>query len=247
MIFSEPEVRGAFFSGAGEGVAITANELSFGGTDAIGITDTSTLTESHHDASRVFAATGRDLLIGAGTAGAGELVTQGGGTAVRVANLAGRTYEAVDTAVAVNASAQAAASGNFAGAAVGLAGSGAVPVKAVAGLSRYKPVELTLNGRSLYNGNSRKSMRMQYGYDLLESGSNDVVKTGISGIGPNGHGVLERAQSQVNSLSGSVGPPSHRYEIVYQSVNRSDALVSERFRSLQLRAAGHSMSKHDRP
>lgn len=124
----------ATVSGAGEGVAIAANTYTFGATDALGVTDTSQLNESYHNASRVAATVSRDVAIAATGLGAAQKAAQGGQAAnvvAKTANAYDKVQDAKDTAGALVAAASGdptalavAVVGKAAGSAVG----GATPV-----------------------------------------------------------------------------------------------------------------------
>lgn len=86
-------VAGAAASGAGEGVQIAANTYTFGAIDSLGITDTSQMNESYHDASRVAVTISRDAAIAAVGAGAAQAAANGG----RAANVVSKGVEAYDT------------------------------------------------------------------------------------------------------------------------------------------------------
>src|SRR5690606_4046974 len=125
------EMVRATVSGAGEGVAIAANTYTFGATDALGVTDTSQLNESYHNASRVAATVSRDAAIAATGLGAAQEAAQGGQAAnvvAKTANAYDKVQDAKDTAGALVAAASgdpaaltAVAVGKAAGSAVGKA------------------------------------------------------------------------------------------------------------------------------
>jgi hypothetical protein len=103
-------------------------------------------------------------------------------------------------------------------------------------------------GISEPHGNSKTSMKPQHGYEIYETSSGDVVKTGISGVPLNKNGTSPRANKQVNALNVSEGPDTYRSRVVKTNIpGRAAALEWERTNALRLHQAGHSLRLHDRP
>ena len=98
------------------------------------------------------------------------------------------------------------------------------------------------------HGNSKLSTKPQHGYEIYNTETGDVVKTGISGQKLNLNGTSPRANSQVNKLNKSTGTQLYDARIVETDMpNRLSALEWERENALRLWNEGNSMSLHKRP
>ena len=98
------------------------------------------------------------------------------------------------------------------------------------------------------HGNSKLSTKPQHGYEIYNTETGDVVKTGISGQKLNLNGTSPRANSQVNKLNKSAGKNLYDSRIVATDMpNRLSALEWERENALRLWNEGNSMSLHKRP
>ncbi len=98
------------------------------------------------------------------------------------------------------------------------------------------------------HGNSNSSMKLQHGYDIYNTQTGDVVKTGISGQSLNLNGTSPRANRQVNALNRAAGEDSlFAARIVFQADGRSAAKAAEAARAEYLREIGNSMREHKRP
>jgi len=98
------------------------------------------------------------------------------------------------------------------------------------------------------HGNSKKSTKVQHGYEIYNVETNDVVKTGISGQPLNKNGTSPRANSQVNKLNKAVGTNLFGARVVVSDLpSRQAALNWERLNTQRLFDAGHSLSIHKLP
>ena len=101
---------------------------------------------------------------------------------------------------------------------------------------------------SSVHGNSRTSTKPQHGYEIYDTDTGDVVKTGISGQQLNLNGTSPRANSQVNRLNRMYGEEKYSARVVINNMpNRAVALEWEKNNALSLWNAGNSMSIHQRP
>ena len=107
------------------------------------------------------------------------------------------------------------------------------------------PVPSGANPKSNVNGNSRNSQKPQHGYEIFDSQTGDVAKTGVSGQPLTVNGASPRASRQVNKFNSEGGDFEAR--VVAKSDNRSDILGWERQNAERLRREGNSMTKHKRP
>lgn len=55
------------------------------------------------------------------------------------------------------------------------------------------------------NGNSKQSTKAQHGYEIVDTKTNKVCKTGVSGCGLNKNGTSPRANSQANKWNKEPG------------------------------------------
>ena len=69
---------------------------------------------------------------------------------------------------------------------------------------------------SKVHGNSKLSAKPQHGYEIYNTETGDVVKTGISGQKLNLNGTSPRANSQVNKLNKSAGKNYMILELLHQ-------------------------------
>ena len=101
---------------------------------------------------------------------------------------------------------------------------------------------------SKVHGNSKLSTKPQHGYEIYNTETGDVVKTGISGQRMNLNGTSPRANIQVNRLNRGAGKNLYDSTIVATDMpNRLSALEWERENALRLWNEGNSMSLHRRP
>ena len=135
---------------------------------------------------------------------------------------------------------------------VGVIAGTAGAVSAEAGLARATNQVLRLPPR--VNGNSRASTLAQHGYEIVDTMTGDVVKTGISGGRRTATGGSARANRQVGRWNRQAGQPG-RYaarvvvEIPEGPGARALALEWEAANAARLRAAGqlNDPLKHTRP
>lgn len=91
-------------------------------------------------------------------------------------------------------------------------------------------------------------MRPQHGYDIYNTQTGDVVKTGISGQPLNQNGTSPRANAQVNAWNKAEGPGTYAARIGPTDMpGRTAALNWERSNVNRLRDMKHSLAKHKRP
>jgi len=98
------------------------------------------------------------------------------------------------------------------------------------------------------NGNSLRSRRVQHLYEIYETSTGDVVKTGISGQPLNLDGSSRRANLQVNKWNRQEGAGKFAARIITKGIkSRAKAVGLEKLNAERLRAEGHSLRKHFRP
>ena len=98
------------------------------------------------------------------------------------------------------------------------------------------------------HGNSKASTNPQHGYEIYNTETGDVVKTGISGQKLNLNGTSPRANSQVNKLNSSIGKQLYEARIVTTNMSsRQVALEWEKMNALRQWNGGNSMFLHKRP
>jgi RHS repeat-associated protein len=98
------------------------------------------------------------------------------------------------------------------------------------------------------HGNSRSSSREQHRYEIRDTTTGDVKKTGISGRELNQDGSSPRANGQVNSLNREAGQDRYSAEVKETGLpGRQAGLDAERSATAQLKAEGHSLEFQKRP
>ena len=98
------------------------------------------------------------------------------------------------------------------------------------------------------HGNSKLSTKSQHGYEIYNTKTNDVVKTGISGQKLNLNGTSPRANAQVNAFNRAANDILYKARIVATNMpNRATALAWEAENALRLYQEGNSMAFHSRP
>ena len=119
---------------------------------------------------------------------------------------------------------------------------------AVGNKSAQKVATLESGSTPKVHGNSKLSTKPQHGYEIYNTETGDVVKTGISGQKLNINRTSPRANSQINKLNKSTGKQLYDARIVTTDMpNRLSALEWERENALRLWNEGNSMSLHKRP
>ena len=112
----------------------------------------------------------------------------------------------------------------------------------------YEPVLVHNSCSDSYHGNSSKSTKKQHGYEIIESDTGKVVKTGISGGDLNINGSSKRANSQVNNWNKAEGNGKYEANVVKTDMpDRATALQWEKNNAQRLYDEGQPMSKHKRP
>lgn len=104
------------------------------------------------------------------------------------------------------------------------------------------------------HGNSRLSTKAQHGYEIVDTTSGEVVKTGVSGGRRTATGGSARANSQANQWNREAGQPGRYEPRVVKEVPagpgaRQQILEWEAGNAAQLREAGQlrDPTKHVRP
>ena len=104
------------------------------------------------------------------------------------------------------------------------------------------------------HGNSRRSTRAQHGYEIVDTTTGEVVKTGVSGGRRTANGGSARANSQANRWNRASGQPGRYEPRVVQEVPagpgaRQQILDWEVENATRLRESGHlsNESTHVRP
>jgi hypothetical protein len=129
---------------------------------------------------------------------------------------------------------------------LGLAGGLACGVGAFRGLAPRQPKTI--------NGNSLKSTKAQHGYEIVDTTTGKVVKTGVSGGKRTANGGSYRANRQANKWNKEAGTPGRYQPRVVQEVPegpgaREAILEWEAENAQRLRDAGelNDPTKHSRP
>lgn len=116
-----------------------------------------------------------------------------------------------------------------------------------------KTIEKAIDGAKAVNGNSKASTKAQHVYEIFETGTENVVKTGISGGKVSKADKSYRATSQVNKLNKAEGAGKYDSRIVDKipagQGSRQKALNSEAANANKLRSQGQLKDKkyHQRP
>ena len=116
-----------------------------------------------------------------------------------------------------------------------------------------KTIEKAIDGAKAVNGNSKASTKAQHVYEIFETGTDNVVKTGISGGKVSKADKSYRATSQVNKLNKAEGAGKYDSRIVDKipagQGARQKALNSEAANANKLRSQGQLKDKkyHQRP
>jgi hypothetical protein len=96
------------------------------------------------------------------------------------------------------------------------------------------------------NGNSLDSTNPQHGYEIYDTKTGDVVKTGVSGQPLRADETSPRAAVSVRRFNREEDA-EYDQRIVAEADNRRDILEWETQNANRLRAEGHSLKKHKRP
>lgn len=102
---------------------------------------------------------------------------------------------------------------------------------------------------AMAHGNSRISTKPQHRYEIRDTQTGDVKKTGISGQKLNADGSSPRANKQVNKLNKQAGQQG-QYAADVKETNipgREAALDAERAATAELKKQGHSLELQCRP
>ena len=104
--------------------------------------------------------------------------------------------------------------------------------------------------RNMIHGNSKLSTKAQHAYDIINTKTNKVVKTGVSG-GPIKNGKSVRAETQVKRWNQQEGEGTYKSEITHQEPEGKGARVKileyEKERANALRQELQTENKHKRP
>ena len=116
-----------------------------------------------------------------------------------------------------------------------------------------KDVKAIKNAIKAVNGNSKASKKAQHVYEIFEKGTDNVVKTGISGGKVSKTDKSYRATRQVNKWNKAEGKSKYDSRIVDKipagKGARQEALRKEKINAEKLRKDGHLQDKdyHQRP
>jgi uncharacterized protein RhaS with RHS repeats len=98
------------------------------------------------------------------------------------------------------------------------------------------------------HGNSKASPALQHRYEITESASGDVVKTGISGKALNANGTSRRANPQANALNKAEGQGAYSASVKEKNLpGRQAGLDAEQAATTRLNAEGNSLRLQRRP
>ncbi|MYH17773.1 MAG: hypothetical protein F4132_01545 [Gemmatimonadetes bacterium] len=102
--------------------------------------------------------------------------------------------------------------------------------------------------RNAIHGNSKLSTKPQHRYEIYNTETGEVVKTGISGRTLNIDGTSPRANTQVNALNRQEGSGTYSARVVETDIpGRQAALDAEKAASERLRSEGHELIEQQRP
>jgi hypothetical protein len=103
-------------------------------------------------------------------------------------------------------------------------------------------------GERAVHGNSKESMKPNHRYEVVETKTGDVVKTGVSGQPLNANGTSPRANPQVRALNNSEGAGTYSSRVVESNLpGRRAALQAEQAATNRLKADGNSLRLQQRP
>ena len=98
--------------------------------------------------------------------------------------------------------------------------------------------------RSAVHGNTKLSTKPQHRYEIYNTETGDVAKTGISGRSLNKDGTSPRANAQVNAFNRQEGSGTYSARVVETDLpGRQAALKAERGATKQLKEEGHMLEK----
>lgn len=133
------------------------------------------------------------------------------------------------------------------------AGLGAVQVISGVGqlsnvLSTGSKVSEAVSSAKACHGNSKASTKTQHGYEIYNTKTGGVAKTGISGQPLNKNGTSPRANQQVNKFNKEIGEQLYDARVVKTNMpDRATALDWEKKNTNRLYSEGNPMNKHVRP
>ena len=157
---------------------------------------------------------------------------------VRAGNYGWATLDAVGVVVDVAATL-----------APGVPGGAGAAIKAVRGTRALNQVDNAGDAaRSAVHGNSKLSTKPQHRYEIYNTETGEVVKTGISGKPLNKDGTSLRANTQVNALNRQEGSGTYSARVVETDLpGRQAALEAEKAATNRLKDEGHKLLKQQRP
>ena len=98
------------------------------------------------------------------------------------------------------------------------------------------------------HGNSLRSTKPQHRYEIYNTETGEVVKTGISGRPLNMDGTSPRANTQVNALNRRDGADTYSARVVEKDLpGRQAALEAEKAASDRLRSEGFDLTEQQQP
>ena len=130
-----------------------------------------------------------------------------------------------------------------------LPGGAGTVIKAIRGArSADRGVDAADAASSTVHGNSLRSTKLQHRYEIYNTETGEVVKTGISGRTLNKDGTSPRANTQVNALNRQEGAGTYSARVVETNLpGRQAALDAEKAASERLRSEGYKLIEQQRP
>lgn len=102
--------------------------------------------------------------------------------------------------------------------------------------------------RHSMHGNDKRSPKPQHMYEIFNTKTNDVVKTGVSGRDLKANGTSPRGAEQVRDQNKAAGSNDYDQRLVVDGINgRQTILQGEKANADALRADNNSMALHKRP
>ena len=131
----------------------------------------------------------------------------------------------------------------------GVPGGAGTIIKAIRGAgSADQGADAADAARNAIHGNSKLSPKPQHRYEIYDTETGDVAKTGISGRPLNQDGTSPRANTQVNAFNREAGSGKYSARIVeIDTPGRQAALKAEQDATNRLRNEGHSLNRQKRP
>ena len=131
----------------------------------------------------------------------------------------------------------------------GVPGGAGTLIKAIRGTRTVNQAENAGDvAKEVIHGNSLRSARPQHRYEIYNTETGEVAKTGISGRPLNKDGTSPRANTQVNALNRQEGSGTYSARVVEKGLpGRQAALKAEQNATKMLREEGHKLREQQRP